>query len=223
MQNGYNEPYRVRKEHHVLHRVVLVVVLVVVAYAACVGVSSYRLYASATELRNQYTELTRDMSNHDYDSAATVALSMNDTSAELVSESEGWPWQIASKLSFAQDDVSVVQGLALCARNLTDGALRPVAEAYQTLVSDGVVQNGSVSVRALASHQDDVAQLQEAAASARSTLATCEAQVAALPASHLGPLNDIKDSLASSLSEATDAFGSLGSTASSSSVLSLLS
>lgn len=222
-QYGYDQPYRVRKEHHVVRRVVVVVLLVLVAYIACLGVSAYQLYGDVSQLRNQYSELEREMSGHDYDGAASTALSMDDTAAALVDESQAWPWRLAAQIPYVQDDVAVVQGLTECVHNLTSGALGPVAEAYQQLVSDGVVQNGSVSLRALAAHQDDVAQIQEAASSALAALQTGQSEVEALPSSHIAALNSAKDSFASSLAEATSAFGSLGSTASSGSVLSLLS
>lgn len=220
---GYNEPYRVRKEHHWVRRVILVIVLVIVAYIACLGVSAYNMYGSASTLRNQYTELSREISGHDYDGAASTALSMGDTAASLASESQTWPWQLAAKIPYVQDDVTVVQGLVSCAQSLTSGALGPIAQAYQQLVADGVVQSGSVSLRALATHQEDVVQLQQAVSSALAALQTSESAVEELPSSHIAALNSAKDSLASSLSDATSSLGTLGSTASSSSVLSLLS
>lgn len=223
MQNPYEQPYRVRREHHVVRRVVLVVVLVLLAYVACLGVSAYRMYGSATQLRNQYEELSRDLQGHSYDDAATTALSMGDTASELASESQSWPWQLLGSIPLAQDDVTVLQGLTTCASDLTSGALQPVAEAYQQLVADGVVQSGTVSLRALASHQDDVTQLGSAVSAASSTVQTCQAEVEALPACNIAALNSAKSTVASSLGQAAESLGSVGSTASSQSVLSLLS
>lgn len=222
MQYGYNEPYRVRKEHHVVRRVLLVVLLVVVAYVVCLGVSAYQLYGEESQLRNQYTELSRQLSGHDYDSAASTALAMDDTAASMVNDSQSWPWRLAAQVPYVQDDIAVVQGLVSSARSLTSGGLRPVATAYQQLASDGVVQNGTVSLRALASHREDLSQLQQAVSAGALALQTAQNQVAALPTSHVAALNDAKNSLESSLSQATNSFSGLGSTASSDSVISLL-
>lgn len=202
--------YRVRKEHHVIRWVLLVLLGIVVVYAVALGVSAYTMYSGANDARNQYTELSKQLGSHDYASAAQTALKLNSTVDAIDAESKGWQWQIASQIPYVQDDVVVVQGLVDSLDQASNNALVPLASSYQTLASDGVIVSGSVNLQNALKNPADVAAFAAAVASAQQALSTCEQSVQALGTSHLDAINSLKDSLLSVLSQANTGIADLG-------------
>lgn len=193
--------YRVRKEHHVLRWILLVLVGGVVAYAVALGVSAYTMYSGANDARNQYSELSKQIGAHDYSSAAQTALKLNSTVDSIQAESKGWQWQLAAQIPYLQDDVAVVQGIVDSLDQASNNALVPLANAYQTLESDGVIVSGSVSLQNALKNTSDVAAFATAVASAQQALSTCEERLQATGTSHLDAINQLKDSLQSALSQ----------------------
>lgn len=202
--------YRVRREHHVVRWIFLTLLALVVAYGVCLGVSAYSMYSTANDAKNQYSELSSQMSTHDFDTAAKTALKLNDTVSQLKQESGGWQWDLALQIPYVQDDVQVMQGLVDGLQQASEGALVPVAQAYQKLSSDGVVVSGSVSLQTALQNPNDVTAFVQSLSDARQALQTSKASVDALGQAHLDVLNQLKDNMSSSLDSAASGLSGAG-------------
>ncbi|MGN0287279.1 MAG: hypothetical protein ACI4B6_06380 [Atopobiaceae bacterium] len=202
--------YRVRREHHVVRWIFLTLLALVVAYGVCLGVSAYGMYSTANDAKNQYSELSSQMSTHDFDAAAKTALKLNDTVSKLKQESNGWQWDLALQIPYVQDDVQVMQGLVDGLQQASKGALVPVAQAYQKLSSDGVVVSGSVSLQTALQNPNDVTAFVQSLSDAQQALQTSKASVDALGSAHLDVLNQLKDSMSSSLDSAASGLSGAG-------------
>lgn len=185
----------VRRRHHPIRNILLVLLAIVLVYLGFAGVSLYGIYEDGQTAQAAYQQAEQSLSSGDVGSAVTSLRRIAQAAADVGDEADSWVWVVGEHIPWIGEDVTVGRGLAHVSDSLCNDALLPVVEQYEGITSGSGSVGGAVS----------------AYSSASDAVSSCSQELAGLGTSHFSQLNDAKDKLSQVVSLAGTSMDSVSS------------
>lgn len=181
-----------QRRSHPIRNVLLFLLLLVVIYAICFGISLYRVNSELQEAQDAYQNVQQAVSSGQLSSAVGDVRTLCSATSSIGDEANTWVWVVGEYLPWLGEDVSVGRGLADVSDRLCNDALLPVVDQLEGILTG----SGSIS------------NTTSAISSASETVSSCSQELQSLGTSHFAQLNQAKDELSKTVSMVDGLIGS---------------
>lgn len=181
---------KTRTLRKVLGTLLAIVLVVVLAFGAWIGLSAQRAGGLFEQTSNALVALQEHVEAKDYQAAMVSAREAAAYTSEASEELSGVQWDIASRLPALGVDAGVMRSIGSISGKLSNEAIIPVLDGWDALAADGIIVNDQIDFSKIGDKIDQVVALAESLQKADGVVDACSAEANALPASHFDKLND---------------------------------
>lgn len=168
----------------------LVLVLVVtIGLCAWVGISARHVGTLFGQMSSSLDTTQQRIQAQDYSAAMASAREAAAYASEASDELAGMQWEIASKVPIIGVDADVMRSIGSIAGSLSNDAIVPVLDGWDTLVKDGIIVDNQIDVNAIGGKIDQFVTLAQTLKDANVAVDECSTRANAMPASHFEQLN----------------------------------
>ena len=194
-----------RVRHHVLAKVLVLLLVALLAYGAWLGLSVQRVRGLLSDAQQAYHAMQVDFEAQDYQGALSEARTAATAASQLKGELDGVQWNVVAALPILGTDVRVARTVGDVSADFSDKAVIPVLDAWDDLTASGVIVDGSFDVQALTNKIDQVKVLVDTLEDASTVATQCSNQLAEVPSSHFEELNQATEKLQSAVTSTDEA------------------
>lgn len=186
---------RPRKRHTFLKLLICVLLALVVGFGVWIGLSFKKAAELFGEADAAYAQMEQSIEAEDYKTALTHARTAATFTSQASDELAGQPWEIAENLPVLGTDVSAMRSIGSISGTLADDAVLPTLDALDELMSDGIVENGTIQVEEIGQKLEQVVQLASTLRTANDVVDACSVQLDGVSPSHFAQINEWVGSL----------------------------
>lgn len=183
--------------------VLLALLLVVAVYGVFVGVSVMRVKGQIDEAVQAYDDYEHYLDKKEIGNAVQSLESLAHNVGEIEREADSFTWRIARNIPYLGEDVSCVQQVAVISDRLANDALLPILKEVEDIA--GVLDEEGLDLNSitnlLLSAPDQVMDIVDALAKARTVVSECDEAADALPESHFEQVNELVEKMRTALDE----------------------
>ncbi len=187
-----------------------IILVLVVLFAGCLGLSAARISGLVEQANGQYQAYESCANKGDLAGAKTQVFALAETLDTIEAETSAWQWQAASGLPVLGEDVRCAQGLANIADDLANEALVPVLTELDDIFggfSDGGVLDLNAWGDLFLTKGKKIGELFDDIADAREIVRQCRNEADALPTSHFDQVNEAADNVREAMVNLDEFFG----------------
>lgn len=177
----------------------------IVAYGGVMAYSVHRVNALFSDAKAAYAQMKTNLEAQEYTDALENARSAATLTEEASAQMEGWQWDVAAVLPVIGTDVQAARSLGNISNDLSQGAVIPVLDSWDSLASSEVIVNGQVNLLKIPAAIAQVKNLVQALSSASETVDDCKERMAGVPESHFDTLNESAATLSEAINSADEA------------------
>ena len=177
----------------------------VIAYGAFMAYSIKQVNACFAQAQSSYAQMQADVEAQEYANALEDARTAATSTSEAATLMEGWQWNVAAVLPMLGTDVQAARSLGSISNDLSQDAVLPVLESWDSLINNGAITNGQLDILKIPTMITQIKELFGALTNASALVDDCKVRVDAVPESHFDSINESRTMLSEAITSADEA------------------